>query len=183
MGIVKKLLIVSHCILNNASKVEQDEVELAGEYELRSELLNLIVENNIQLIQLPCPEFIMYGSQRWGHVKNQFQHPFYKEQCRKLLDSVLMQVQEYTQHPETFSVIGIVSVEGSPNCGYHRTCEGPWKGEIGSDEKRICAIQNSLKMTEKPGVYMEILEKEIHDRELSIPIMTMAEAIELLNKL
>ena len=62
MGIVKKLLIVSHCILNNASKVEQDEVELAGEYELRSELLNLIVENNIQLIQLPCPEFIMYGS-------------------------------------------------------------------------------------------------------------------------
>ena len=146
MGIVKKLLIVSHCILNNASKVEQDEVELAGEYELRSELLNLIVENNIQLIQLPCPEFIMYGSQRWGHVKN-------------------------------------VSVEGSPNCGYHLTCEGNWKGEIGSDEKRICAIQNSLEMTEKPGVYMEILEKEIHDRELSIPIMTMAEAIELLNKL
>ena len=97
MGIVKKLLIVSHCILNNASKVEQDEVELAGEYELRSELLNLIVENNIQLIQLPCPEFIMYGSQRWGHVKNQFQHPFYKEQCRKLLDTILLQVQEYMQ--------------------------------------------------------------------------------------
>lgn len=183
MKIVKRILLVSHCILNNASKVELDEAGLAGEYKLRGELMNLIIEKNIQVIQLPCPEFIMYGSQRWGHVKNQFQHPFYKEQCRKLLDSVLMQVQEYTQHPETFSVIGIVSVEGSPNCGYHRTCEGPWKGEIGSDEKRICAIQNSLKMTEKPGVYMEILEKEIHDRELSIPIMTMAEAIELLNKL
>lgn len=183
MEIVKRILLVSHCILNNASKVELDEAGLAEEYKLRSELVNLIIEKNIQVIQLPCPEFIMYGSQRWGHVKNQFQHPFYKEQCRKLLDTILMQVQEYMQYPEIFSVLGVVSVEGSPNCGYHLTCEGNWKGEIGSDEKRICAIQNSLEMTEKPGVYMEILEKEIHDRELSIPIMTMAEAIELLNKL
>ena len=124
MGIVKKLLIVSHCILNNASKVEQDEVELAGEYELRSELLNLIVENNIQLIQLPCPEFIMYGSQRWGHVKNQFQHPFYKEQCRKLLDTILMQVQEYMQYPEIFSVLNLRYTEFSGNDGKTRGVYG-----------------------------------------------------------
>lgn len=76
MGIVKRILLVSHCILNNASKVELDEAGLAEEYRLRSELMNLIIEKNIQMIQLPCPEFIMYGSQRWGHVKNQFQHPF-----------------------------------------------------------------------------------------------------------
>ena len=183
MGIVKRILLVSHCILNNASKVELDEAGLAEEYRLRSELMNLIIEKNIQMIQLPCPEFIMYGSQRGGHVKNQFQHPFYKEQCRKLLDSVLMQVQEYTQHPETFSVMGIVSVEGSPNCGYHRTWEGPWKGEIGSDEKRIRDIQSSVKSTDKPGVYMEILGEELHNRKLTVPIMTMEEAVELLTKL
>ena len=112
MEIVKRILLVSHCILNNASKVELDEAGLAEEYKLRSELVNLIIEKNIQVIQLPCPEFIMYGSQRWGHVKNQFQHPFYKEQCRKLLDTILLQVQEYMQYPETFSVLGVVSVEG-----------------------------------------------------------------------
>ena len=180
---MKDLLIVSHCILNHAAKVEQDEAELAGEYKIREELLQLVLKKEVQLFQMPCPEFIMYGSQRWGHVKNQFQHPFYKEQCRKLLDSVLMQVQEYTQHPETFSVMGIVSVEGSPNCGYHRTCEGPWKGEIGSDEKRIRDIQNSVKSTDKPGVYMEILDEELHNRQLTVPIMTMEEAVELLTKL
>ena len=38
---MKKLLIVSHCILNNAAKVEQDEAELAEEYEIRDELLQL----------------------------------------------------------------------------------------------------------------------------------------------
>ena len=77
---MKDLLIVSHCILNHAAKVEQDEAELAGEYKIREELLQLVLKKDVQLFQMPCPEFIMYGSQRWGHVKNQFQHPFYIEQ-------------------------------------------------------------------------------------------------------
>ncbi len=36
---MKNLLIVSHCILNNAAKVEQDEAELAEEYKIREELM------------------------------------------------------------------------------------------------------------------------------------------------
>ena len=113
---MKDLLIVSHCILNHAAKVEQDEAELAGEYKIREELLQLVLKKDVQLFQMPCPEFIMYGSQRWGHVKNQFQHPFYIEQCRHILEPVLFQLQEYAQHVEKFRILGIVSVEGSPNC-------------------------------------------------------------------
>ena len=177
---MKDLLIVSHCILNHAAKVEQDEAELAGEYKIREELLQLVLKKDVQLFQMPCPEFIMYGSQRWGHVKNQFQHPFYIEQCRKILEPVLFQLQEYAQHVEKFRILGIVSEEGSPNCGYHLTCEGKWKGEIGTDEKRIQDIQNSLKMTEKPGVYMEVLEEELCKKSMKIPIMTMQEAVQLL---
>ena len=64
---MKDLLIVSHCILNHAAKVEQDEAELAGEYKIREELLQLVLKKDVQLFQMPCPEFIMYGSQRWGH--------------------------------------------------------------------------------------------------------------------
>ena len=135
---MKNLLIVSHCILNNAAKVEQDEAELAEEYKIREELMQLILKKDVQLLQLPCPEFIMYGSQRWGHVKNQFQHPFYMEQCRKILEPVLLQLQEY-------------------------------------------AHQKSLKMTENPGVYMEVLEKELQKRNMEIPIVTMKEAVQLLN--
>lgn len=82
---------------------------------------------------------------------------------------------------EKFHVLGIVSVEGSPNCGYHLTCEGEWKGEIGTDEKRIQDIQKSLKMTGNPGVYMEVLEKELQKRNMEIPIVTMKEAVQLLN--
>ena len=56
-----------------------------------------------------------------------------------------------------------------------------WKGEIGTDEKRIQDIQKSLKMTENPGVYMEVLEKELQKRNMEIPIVTMKEAVQLLN--
>lgn len=41
---MKNLLIVSHCILNNAAKVEQDEAELVEEYKIREELMQLILK-------------------------------------------------------------------------------------------------------------------------------------------
>ena len=77
---MKRLLIVSHCILNTASKVAMDEKELQEEYELRLTLMTKVMENDIQLLQLPCPEFILYGSRRWGHVKDQFDHPHFRKE-------------------------------------------------------------------------------------------------------
>lgn len=180
---MKSLLALSHCILNNATKVEHDESELEEEYHVRDELMNLISEHKIQMLQLPCPEFVMYGSQRWGHVREQFEHPYYLEQCKKLLDPVMLQLEEYHRHPESFHVLGVVSVEGSPNCGYHLTCSGKWKGEIGSDCEKIAEIQGTLQMVPEPGVYMQLLEEELQERNLEIPIVTMEEAISLLNNI
>ena len=37
-----------------------------------------------------------------------------------------------------------------------------------------------MKMTEKPGVYMEVLEEELCKKNMKIPIMTMQEAVQLL---
>ena len=129
---------------------------------------------------LICPEqVVQYApdeNEPWEYVWVDF----VGEQCRQILEPVLFQLQEYAQHVEKFRILGIVSVEGSPNCGYHLTCEGEWKGEIGTDEKRIQDIQKSLKMTEKPGVYMEVLEEELRKKNMKIPIMTMQEALQLL---
>lgn len=178
---MKEIIVLSHCILNTASKVEQDETELQEEYEAKNLLLKLILEKEIQMIQLPCPEFRMYGSMRWGHVKNQFKHPFFQNECRQMLQPVLMQLEEYYNHSERFHIIGIVSVEGSPSCGYRLTCTGDWKGEIGTDETRIARIQNTLRMEEEPGVFMEILQDELKKHNLSIPILSMNEAVNKLS--
>lgn len=44
---MKEILVVSHCILNNASKVLQDESELADEYRERDELMQVVCKQRI----------------------------------------------------------------------------------------------------------------------------------------
>ena len=53
---MKNILIVSHCILNNASKVIQDETLLEAEYRERTALISSVVNKGVQMIQLPCPD-------------------------------------------------------------------------------------------------------------------------------
>lgn len=174
--IMKKILIVSHCILNNASKVAQDESELKQEYETRDKLLRLALNKNIQLLQLPCPEFIMYGSRRFGHVKDQFMHPHFRRESLKMLKPVIDQIEEYSSYPEDFTLVGIVSVEGSPSCGRHLTYRADWRGEIAADLTEPV-------MAEEPGVYMEVLAGELERRGLGVPVLTMEETIGILEKL
>lgn len=179
---MKKILIVSHCILNTASKVAMDEQELAEEYRQKEMLLDRIIRNHIQMIQLPCPEFRLYGSRRWGHVRDQFAHPHYKKECRRMLEPVLMQMEEYLTYPEEYEILGVVSVEGSPSCGYGLTCTGKWGGELSRNVEEIRKIQDGLRMVSKPGVLMEILAEELDKRSWKVPILSMEKAIDKLSE-
>ncbi|MCY1152858.1 MAG: hypothetical protein OWP43_10635 [Sphaerochaetaceae bacterium] len=68
---MKKIVFVSHCILNVASKVFMyNKEEMDKEDALRKDFLNKAINNDVQIIQLPCLEFTLYGAKRWGHVSN-----------------------------------------------------------------------------------------------------------------
>lgn len=169
-----KILIVSHCILNTSSKVlSYNEAEQTEEEEHRRRLLKYVMENNIQLIQLPCPEFIMYGAKRWGHGKEQFSHSFFRNQCRSMLQTVVMQLEEYAAYPERFQLLAIVAIDNSPSCGYNATCKGDWGGELGGcpnlDQKL-----NSLTIVQEPGVFMEELKKLLEESQLDIPFLDLS---------
>lgn len=169
-----KILVVSHCILNISSKVTgYDEAEQREEAEHRRGLLDYVRENNIQLIQLPCPEFLMYGARRWGHVKEQFGHPFYRNQCRQILEPVIMQLKEYASYPERFALLGIVAIDHSPSCGFHATCKGDWGGELGGCPNLKQKLE-SLTISEEPGVFMEELIKLLHESQLELPILDLS---------
>lgn len=167
---MKEILVVSHCILNNAAKVAQDESELAEEYRSRDALMNAVMERGIQLLQLPCPEFMMYGAKRWGHVKDQFDNPFFRAGCRKMLEPIIAQLEEYASLDERFRIIGIVSVEGSPSCGMHLTCRGDAGGEIVEDSV------SPVRMSNESGVFMEELKGMLKQEGLEIPVLTIEEA-------
>ena len=65
----------------------------------------------------------------WGHVREQFNNPFFRAHCRRLLGPVLDQLAEYAAHPEKFRLLGVLGVDGSPSCGAFKTCTGDWGGE------------------------------------------------------
>lgn len=128
---MQKILFVSHCILNTASKVTTNNSKSQGSEELvRQEFILRTLKSGIQLFQLPCPEFTLYGASRWGHVREQFDNPFFREHCRNLLKPVLLQIQAYLDLPNTFKLSGIVGIEGSPSCGVSLTCSADWGGEL-----------------------------------------------------
>lgn len=174
------ILVVSHCILNCAAKVEQDEGLLAEEYAVRAKLLRAAIDHNVQLLQLPCPEFTLFGACRWGHVKDQFDYPYFRQACRAMLEPLMLQLEDYCAHPERFEVIGIVSVEGSPSCGHKLTCKGRWRGELDKDIDAYQRTIGSLTMAHEPGVFMEEVARMLEERQLDVPIVTMQEALDLI---
>lgn len=178
---MKKILLLSHCILNKASKVEQDEKELQEEYLIRSELMKLINEQDIQMIQLPCPEYLMYGADRWGHVADQFDHPFFRKTCEEIFQPYLLQIKGYLKHPDRFCILGIVSVEGSPSCGWNLTCTGEWRGEL-SDIDAVKKKVATLEMKQKPGVFMEEISSMLEKEGIKVPIYSMQEAIDIIKE-
>ena len=63
---MKKIIFVSHCILNTASKVVlYNQADMDAEENLRKKFMHKAIDQEVQIIQLPCPEFTLYGPKRW----------------------------------------------------------------------------------------------------------------------
>lgn len=147
----KKLCLVSHCILNCYSKLEGSG-HCKGPLK---EVLYPLIEKNYGIMQLPCPEMSYFGMKRWGHVKEQFDNPFFRKHCRNIIEPLMLQVQEYINNGYTLNYV--IGINGSPSCGVNLTCSSEvWKGEI-SKWNDINMIKNSLSYKEAPGVFMEEL--------------------------
>ena len=58
---MQKILFVSYCILNTAAKVARYGESGKQEEKSGQEFVMKAVEQGIQLVQLPCPEFTLYG--------------------------------------------------------------------------------------------------------------------------
>ncbi len=163
---MKKILFVSHCILNTASKVVlYDQEEIEAEELLRKRFMRQVIDNDIMVIQLPCPEFTLYGAKRWGHVSNQFNNIFFCKHCRELLTPILDQLEEYLSNDDMFEILGFVGVDGSPSCGVDYTCKGNWYGSFGG-RTDLAETLADCHLEKGPGVFMDELQKMLNERHL-----------------
>lgn len=160
----REIVVVCHCILNCNSKVEGLS-EFKGVQSIIIDLIN----NGYGIIQLPCPEMIMYGINRWGHAKEQFDNLFFREQCRQMLIPYVRQFDGYLKN--NYNIKSIIAIDGSPSCGYNKTCSSKnWFGELSGCNGLKNKI-NDIQMVDGKGVFIEELEKLLDEYNLEIPIV------------
>lgn len=169
----QKILFVSHCFFNDGAKLKnQNLTEMEKERKEKREFLKKILDAGIEIIQLPCPEFILYGTNRWGHAASQFDTAFFRKESRKMLEPFLLQIEEYSFYPEKFEIIGIVGIDGSPSCGVNFTYDGEWGGEF-SGNKNLSDTLASLKREKKQGVFMRILKDMLTEKGYEIAFYSL----------
>lgn len=154
----KKILLVSHCILNQNSVVEP----LARDQRNFLKKLTPYLEKGVGIVQLPCPEMKCMGLRRWGHVKEQFDHPLFRNECRKMISKIVDDISEYLKNG--YEIVGVAGIEGSPSCGCIKTCSSKkWKGSVNRPE-----LEDTVKIVEDMGVFMEEFKKILIDRKIEI---------------
>lgn len=147
MNRIKKIAIISHCIINQNSVVK-------GEYKdmnIFFPFIKKLFEENIGILQLPCPETEYYGLRRWGHVKEQFDNCGYRKYLEKIINSFVDIIKEYINNE--YEIVGIYGIAGSPSCGVNLTCSANWEGEISSYKDKEDIISR-VKMINESGIFM-----------------------------
>lgn len=171
---MKKIIFVGHCILNTASKVIMfNEEEMAAEEKLRRQFVRKALSNDIQIIQLPCPEFTLYGPKRWGHVSEQFDNVFFRNHCGRILQPIIEQMLEYQNNSSEFQILGIVGIDGSPSCGVDFTCTGEKNfGCLSGRDHMIMDIIHETSLCRKRGIFFQVLEELLDANHLKdIPLV------------
>ena len=165
----KKMVILSHCILNVNSKVEGFEPYSA----MIKDLLDFLNEQNFGIIQLPCPELLLMGMRRWGVVKEQLMHPHAILEMQNMILPIIQQIQMY--HDLDYKIYCIIGIDGSPSCGVNITCSSDsWRGEF-SSIKNYKKFFSNLTIKNEKGIFMQILEKEILAINEDIPFLAINE--------
>lgn len=170
----QSIYFVSHCILNTASKTGHEMTQdYIDEEKNRLAFLERVKEEQGQMIQLPCPELLMYGAARWGHSRSQFDNAFYKKRCEELAQIYILQMEEYLKYPNKFLIKAVVGINGSPSCGIDFSFDGAgWGGEFSHREDMEKVLKSGF-ASGKMGVFMEILKQEMAKAGIDIPFIAL----------
>lgn len=106
----KRILIVSHCIINQNTVIEGE----ARAFGAIPSALRWIEEEGVGVLQLPCPEFTFLGLERPPMTYEQYDNEVYRSHCRKLLIPVMEQLVEYQRCG--YEITGVLSIQSSPSC-------------------------------------------------------------------
>jgi predicted secreted protein len=124
----KKIVLVSHCYLNQ-NAISDGTAD--GECLIK-EFIDLLHENRIGIIQMPCPELLCLGLDRGdrqgrtrpvvvenSRIRNRLSDLSSKKKIREIVNQLVYQIDQYIKHD--FKVLGVIGVNRSPSCGVETT--------------------------------------------------------------
>lgn len=168
----RKIVILCHCLLNLNAKIRG----IANYPEITKDLIQYLLDREIGIIQLPCPEFTLLGEARWGQSESQYATPYFRKHCRKIAMEMADQVEEYLRH--NYQILGVIGIDGSPSCGVNSTCQGEWGGEL-SANPNLSETLSSIRMIDSPGVLIKELKSALKERTIDLPFLGFPEEAEL----
>jgi len=105
-----KIIYITHCVLNQ-NAVIRDWERAQGAF---NNILRVLLDQNISIVQLPCPELTFLGKNRQSRTKEEYDTFEYRNICRQLAKGIVNQMKEYTNN--NYQIIGLLGIEESPSC-------------------------------------------------------------------
>lgn len=158
-GRSKKVIFLAHCLLNQNAISDGTAVCPAA----FGELIQLLLDHEVGVVQMPCPELCCLGLDRGDvhgadrpvveentRIRRAMEEDGPRQKREALADLVAEQIAEYHKHG--FQVLGIVGANRSPNCGVETT----------SDFDRE---------VEGRGAFMEAIAQRLEAAGISVPML------------
>jgi predicted secreted protein len=163
----RKVAFVSHCVLNQNAKVGG----IAQYPAAIRPVVDLLLQHDVGIYQMPCPEMLYLGAMRWSQVRDQYNSPMFRRHVLGLATQVLDQAEDYRR--SGYQVIGFIMIDGSPVCGYRKT---PQPAEPGQVLGGMVRYLPETALSDGPGVYCETLLAEAARRGMGdVPFVSLPE--------
>ena len=153
------IIVLSHCILNRATRWWQRGKPLDDSRGMASQILELLSGLQIGVIQMPCPEFTFCGNPRPPRTMDEYLSlPGFRDHCARLADETaeyLKSLIENAREPR-IRILAILGVERSPTCCVEYAPVGD------GAEKRY---------EKRRGIFIDLLVKSLRDRGIEVPVI------------
>lgn len=182
----KKVIFVSHCILNENVRYLGGAFRKGGV----DEIIDALQEQSIGIVQMKCPEQRVWGGvlkkellRAYG-IRNTLMYHFVglyiplfilytKRKYKVLAKQVVMEIKDYID--SGFEVVGILGIGGSPSCGVNKILDIEKSIEFLTNTKienidrnesnhvllRKCSADGS-------GFFVEALKNELKQKNIEV---------------
>jgi predicted secreted protein len=134
----KKVIFVSYCTLCQSVRAKGVAIKFPA---VANPVISFLMDNDISIIQMPCPELRYQGVKRDGVRKEAYDNAEFRAICKEYAEQVTHTMR--TLRDDGFRITGVLGIENSPTCGVNFVLrEG--KGRVHESGVFIEELQNLL---------------------------------------